>query len=131
MSESRQLKAIGPAGTQDVLALISTEAPWSLTVECADGTTSEATAQDLFAALESVRQELEEFGLLLCCQGSRPDVFPSGMARQSWGGRRAYRLRAGQKPNRDDLVDIFDPAACGEVVSVQRQYEAVERLRGR
>jgi hypothetical protein len=37
---------------------------------------------DLFECLINARLELESRGLLLCCQGCRPDVFPSGMHRQ-------------------------------------------------
>jgi hypothetical protein len=95
-----------------------------------DGHIAETEAADLFAALEAIRLQLEPSGLRVCCQGARPDVFPSGMARQMAGGRRAYRLRPGQRPSGDDLVDIFDPAECGEVVTVHEQQANVQLLRG-
>jgi hypothetical protein len=131
MTDRRQLKVLGPTGLVDAVVVIATEPPWSLTVELGDGTSAEATAQDLFGALERVRKQLEAARMLLCCKGARADVFPSGMARQSWGGRRAYQLQEGRKPSRQDLVDIFDPADCEDVVTVRRQYQSVERLRER
>lgn len=131
MTERRLLTVIGPDGPLGVEAVIATEPPWSLKLDFGDGRIFEAEAADLFAALEAIRLQLEPAGVLLCCQGARPDVFPSGMARQMAGGRRAYRLSSERRPTRDDLVDIFDPVDSGEVVTVQEQLETVERLRGR
>lgn len=37
---------------------------------------------NLFKCLMSLRTYLEKQELLLCCQGARPDVFPSGMQQQ-------------------------------------------------
>jgi hypothetical protein len=47
---------------------------------------------DLFDALVMARRILEAKGVLLGCNGSRRDVFPSPMLRQSTSGRRAYVL---------------------------------------
>jgi len=131
MGERRQLTVIGPDGERSVEAIIAVEPPWSLSLDFGAGSIVEAEAADLFAALEAIRTQLEPMGVRVCCAGARSDVFPSGMARQMAGGRRAYRLRPDQRPTRDDLVDIFDPAEPDEVVTVQEQIDAVERLRGR
>ncbi|WP_157862339.1 hypothetical protein [Wenjunlia vitaminophila] len=89
----------------------------------------EVRAEDLFEAMIGVRKILEEEGLLLCAQGAMPDVFPSGMARQMGDGRFAYRLRHGESGNSgDEMVDIFAPAAMGEVVTISEQRDAVLRF---
>ena len=128
MSERRRLAVAGEAGIETVEATVSTEPPWTLTLTFPDGRVTTAQAPDLFSALEAVRLELEGGGLLACCQGARPDVFPSGMSRQMAGGRRAYRLRAGRRATEEDLVDILDPAGCDDVVAVQEQHDAVQRF---
>jgi hypothetical protein len=129
MSERRELRVIGPDGSQPVSVTVATEPPWTLALELPDGQTAEAQAPDLFAALMTIRQQLEDAGLLVCCQGARPDVYPSGMSSQMSGGRLAYHLHAGRRSTADDLVDILDPAECKDVVTVQEQRAAVRRLR--
>jgi hypothetical protein len=83
-----------------------------------------ATAGDLFESLAELRAALERSGARLLCQGACRDVLPSPAARQSGGGRMAYRLRMGEPTRRDDLVDIFAPAdpACLGSVAEQRAY---------
>ncbi len=44
--------------------------------------------------------------------------------------RRAYRFVRGRQPSREDLVDIFDPTCCGEVVAVDDQVALVREIRG-
>ncbi|GAA4179348.1 hypothetical protein GCM10022252_00720 [Streptosporangium oxazolinicum] len=80
---------------------------------------------DLFECLIEIRKDLESKGILLCCQGARPDVFPSGMARQMGDGRFAYHLRRDRKITSEDMVDIFSPAEPSEVVSIEDQRNAV------
>jgi len=130
MTERRLLTLADGDGQYAVEATIATEPPWSIRLDFGEGKVAQVEAPDLFAALETIRLQLEPSGVLICCQGARADVYPSGMARQMGGGRRAYRLRAGKRSTRDDLVDIFDPAEPDEVVTVQEQLETVERLRG-
>lgn len=130
MTERRPMKAVGINGPREVVASIATEPPWTLTVDLGDGSVVEAEDEDLYEALRAIRLQLESSGLRLCCQGALANVFPSGMARQMAGGRRAYRLRSGRQPGRDDLVDIFDPAYCDQVLSVEEQQAELERLRG-
>jgi hypothetical protein len=126
MSEYRELQVVGPSGSQVAQATVATEPPWSIRLVLASGLVSEAVDVDLFSALEAVRRQLEAEGLMLCCQGARPDVLPSGMARQMGGGRRAYRLRRDRRPDRTDLVDVFAPANCDDVVTVDEQHAAVQ-----
>jgi hypothetical protein len=135
VSERRQVRVVGPGrGSQVAEVTVATEPPWALRLVLADGSVAEVVAADLFEALEKVRLQLEADGLMVCCQGARADVFPSGMARQMGGGRRAYRLRRDRPVGPADLVDVLDPAQPGEVVTVAEQYAAVrsfyERGRG-
>jgi hypothetical protein len=83
---------------------------------------------DLLECLKSIRRDLEGMGLLLCCQGARLNVFPSGMLRQMTDGRLAYSLQAGEMPSDDDLVDIFAPADCSEVATLEDQLAAMREL---
>jgi hypothetical protein len=126
--ERRQLDVLGNDGIQTVDATIATEPPWGVRLDFPDGHLEQAQGPDLFEALQSVRRKLQDAGMLLCCQGCRPDVFPSGMSRQMGGGRRAYHHRPGQQATMDDLVDIFEPADCADVVTVEQHREAMERM---
>lgn len=83
---------------------------------------------DLLECLKSARRDLEAMGLLLCCQGARLNVFPSGMTRQMTEGRLAYSLEAGKELSDDDLVDIFAPADCSEVATLEDQLAAMREL---
>jgi len=46
------------------------------------------------------------------------------------GGRKAYRHHLGRRPTREDLVDVFDPASCEDVVTIDEQERTVRSLRG-
>lgn len=118
---------VGPAAERGILT-IADSPPWNLTLAVEDRR-YEATGVDLFDALSILRVQLEAAGLRICVEGARADVFPSGMSRQSSGGRRAYRLVAGRTPELEDLVDIFESTECGEVVSVDDQLASVQRIR--
>lgn len=83
---------------------------------------------DLLECLKSARRDLEDMGLLLCCQGARLNVFPSGMTRQMTEGRLAYSFQAGKALSDDDLVDIFAPADCSEVGTLEDQLAAMRKL---
>jgi hypothetical protein len=80
---------------------------------------------DLFAALTALRVRLESANRRIACNGARPDVFPSGMAREMSKGRKAYILRIGDRPKREDLVDIFEPADFSQLGSVDDQQAFV------
>lgn len=85
---------------------------------------------DLFEALASVRRVLEASGVMIACNGSRKDVFPSQMLRQASGGRFAYVLTIPRSPARPQTVDIFAPAPeSAELVSVDDQRAWFDRWR--
>ena len=102
--------------------------PWGLRLVVGNEDYS-VVGDDLFDSLAKLRRLLEVNDRVLCVEGARGDVFPSGMARQMSGGRKAYRIVRGRRPGREDLVDIFDPTCCDEVVTVEGQAAAVRRHR--
>jgi hypothetical protein len=83
---------------------------------------------DLLECLKAFRRDLEGMGMLLCCQGARVNVLSSGMVRQMTDGRLAYSLQAGKEASDDDLVDIFAPADCSDVVTLEEQLAALRKL---
>lgn len=102
----------------------------SIRLSLADGTQHEFDGSDLFECLTSARIYLEGCGLLLCCQGARPCVFPSGLNRQMSNGRLAYPLRRDPPLTDNDLVDIFSPAEIVEVGTVEEQRKYVSNFFG-
>lgn len=130
MTELRQVSVVGSAALAENLGVlgIAEAAPWDLFLELGDRRYS-STGDDLFESLTSLRYALEGDGLLICVEGARADVYPSGMSRQMGGGRRAYRHVAGRRPSRADLVDVFDATPCEEVVGVDAQLASITQLR--
>src|SRR6266511_1320895 len=104
------------AGELDVSAL----PPWTVSIQ-SEGSSYSAEGRDLFEAFLAVREQLERRGALVCCAGALPNVWPSGMSVQMSGGRLAYRLYSDRRSNARDLIDIFSPAGCEDVVTVEVQ----------
>jgi hypothetical protein len=94
------------------------------------GPAREFRANNLFVCLIDARLCLEEDGFLLCCQGARPNVFPSGMLQQEANGRYAYVLSEGTAVDGRPVVDIFAPAELDEVATVAVQRTTVMDLFG-
>jgi len=101
-------------------------------VEAAIGDDLDARGEgpDLFEALAAVRRVLEASSVMIACNGSRKDVFPSPMLRQASGGRSAYVLTIPRSAARPPTVDIFAPAPeSAELVSVDDQRAWFDRWR--
>ena len=126
MDEAISLSAGSADGRMWPVGLVIREGlPTVIRVQAADSDWREFEAATWFSCLLEVRLALEREGLLLCCQGSRPDVHPSGMQLQMELGRCAYRLNSDSPASEEDVVDIFAPAELSEVVSVAEQRAAV------
>jgi hypothetical protein len=97
----------------------------SLKITRANGTVTIHAGSDLFECLKEARLMFEADNLLLCCQGARPNVFPSGMGRQMSNGRLAYPLRRNPPLTDADLIDIVSPAPLAEVGTVAEQRSAI------
>jgi hypothetical protein len=66
------------------------------------------TADNYFDALCQLRMELEQEGIILVCNGSSKDVYPSPMMLDMGDGDKAYRLKLGMPARMVDIVNIFD-----------------------
>jgi hypothetical protein len=126
--ETRRLTIVGSAKKRFVTMTFSVSYPWRVRAKFDDGTVLEVTESDLFECLVEIRKQLELEGGLVCCEGARRDVFPSGMARQMGGARHAYRLVPDQLTGTRTLVDIFAATDCQAVATVPDQIESVRRL---
>lgn len=84
----------------------------------------EGKASDYFAALCSIRIELEKAGLTPVCYGASLNVYPSGMARDMGQGKVAYKMQLGRHATKEDLVRIFEtgPDFVPSTVAQQRNY---------
>jgi hypothetical protein len=127
MSEFREVSVLG-ADRQPGALTIGGDSPCELILDVG-GRTYRSHGLDWFDSLQQLRAALERDGLLICVEGARGDVFPSGMSRQMGDGRRAYRHVLGRRPERTDLVDVFGTTCCDDVVSIAEQHESIRRLR--
>ncbi|MDP9265797.1 MAG: hypothetical protein M3O91_06745 [Chloroflexota bacterium] len=93
----------------------------SLKLSLDDGRAFTAESSDYFECLILVRRDLEAEGIVVCCQGARRDVWPSGMARDMGAGLKAYVLTIGRAPERGDLISIFGPADRELIGTVEEQ----------
>ena len=98
---------------------------WSVRLESSAFAPVEATEDDAFEALCSVRSLVEPQGWRIGVAGARSDVWPSGMARDQGGGRRVYHLTEGGPQG---LLDTFEPVDPATVVTVEQQRAETERL---
>jgi hypothetical protein len=131
--EERRIPAVDAhRGEVTVTLRFTRREPWRVEVVTPSGSVvSGASSADRFHALLDVRRQLEPLGLQLCCNGARLDVWPSGMVGQMSGGRNAYLRPVGRAPDGRDLVDVFDPAPCDRVGTVEAQRAALDRWIGR
>lgn len=120
MTEVSRLAVADGAAVLPGILIIASQPPWSLGLTVGDRE-YRAQGRDLFDCLAALRRELELENRRICCAGALQDVFPSGMTRQMAGGRKAYRHSPGRPSLSGDLVDIFEPADCQEVVTVAEQ----------
>ncbi|MFJ8473660.1 hypothetical protein [Kitasatospora sp. NPDC094011] len=89
------------------------------------GSRTEFSGADYLDCLTQVRRQLERDGRLLCCQGARPNVHPSGQLRQFTNGRQAYVRPAEPSGEAPETVDIFAPAPPEDIVNLDDQRAAI------
>lgn len=121
--EERVITATDSSGRSfPVTARVSTrKSSYHLELAAPEIGTRSTDASDVFECMCQLRARLDREGIRLCCNGARPDVWPSGMARDMGGGLRAYVLELGRRASIDDLVDIFDAAPIEDIASVEEQ----------
>ncbi|MFE9467167.1 hypothetical protein ACFYNW_26535 [Streptomyces virginiae] len=103
---------------------------YTVRVSYAD-TVTEFSAWNLFEALVHVRSDLEGEGLKPAVEGACRDVYPSRMALEMGGGRKAYRWPLADRPV---TVGIFENVAdfeYGRLAYVDEQRSFVRKLRGK
>ena len=81
---------------------------------------------DYFDCFQRFRKQVETEKLKCLCQGARPNVWPSSMARQMSDGLKAYELTIGEPTSRDDLVEIFAEATEEQVAPLEEQLAFFE-----
>lgn len=79
-------------------------------------------AMDFYECLRAFRRVVELEGFRVLCQGARPNVCPSGMARDG-GAWKSYAYRFGEPGTRDQLVDTFDPVEDIDAVGTVAEQE--------
>ena len=102
---------------------------WKVTIECGDERWT-AIAADAFEALCSLRGRLEPEGYVFGLEGARPNVWPSGMARDMGGGLRAYVNDSERIRKREalEMINVFDPTDIVNVVDLSGQRDNLKRL---
>ena len=98
---------------------------WLVSIESSAFEAFEARANDAFEALCIVREHLEPQGWRLGVVGAQIDVWPSGMARDQGGGKKAYRMTA---DGVQGVVDTFAPTDPATVATVAAQKAEADRL---
>lgn len=88
------------------------------------GDHSEDGHDNFFDALVAIRERLEMQGLLLVCNGSSLNVYPSAMSKSMGYGEKAYVLELGKPALLKALVSIFKsrPDSVPATVKAQRAY---------
>lgn len=95
-----------------------------------DDVALEEEGGNLLQCLIGIRRQLEAKGFNLCCQGARPDVWPSGQLLQFTNGRFGYVLASEPIGRPFAQVDMFAPADVTEIGTVEQQRENVFRFYG-
>ncbi|MEV8312049.1 hypothetical protein AB0P36_33270 [Streptomyces flavidovirens] len=137
MSHNQEIlcdKEINLVSGDDILAgrLVSTYSGNDYTVSIAYGTsTTEHTAWNLFEALAQVRNNLESDGLKPAIEGACRDVYPSRMALEMGGGRRAYRWPSSGRPATVDIFDEVPVADYARLTYTAEQYDLHQQRRNR
>ena len=127
---SIRLPTLDPAGHHETCTL--TYAPLAISELRFEGEPlGEVTfvESDFVACLTALREQLEEFGWRILCNGTRLDAYASPLSRQSSGGLRIYLLDEPQvqRDLRSNLFDLFGEAEAGRVASVEEQRTYVRR----
>lgn len=122
MIKEKEVKALFPGeNISSCIVQYSSFAPWRLSIDCGVYDIFKSEAEDLFEAYKDIRALLLEKGIILLCNGSRKNIYPSQMLRQSGGGRMAYMLRFGIPARKEDIINIFDQIEICDVDTIEKQ----------
>lgn len=116
---SRQLKILKQDGSiEDCMAELNNS---TICIKFEDGRSEKYEGSDYFKSMVLFREELENNGAKLLCNGARKDVYPSGMSRSMGQATKAYVLSIGEQARASDKVDIFDQADKQLVSTIEEQ----------
>jgi hypothetical protein len=118
-----EVRLIGRSDVSAELEYDGEAIEFTLTVE---NETFRETGLDLFGALTALRRALEAHSWLMCIQGARLDVFPSGFTRDQGMAYLHFRDRRSLEK---DLVSVLDPAPTELVATVDEQIESIRAIR--
>ncbi|MFD0277818.1 hypothetical protein ACFVHB_28460 [Kitasatospora sp. NPDC127111] len=126
MATEFQIGVLDASNTREEMWKLRAEEDGEYRVELAspNGAIWSAAGDDLFEALKSVRLQIEPLGYLLLCNGARIDAHPSGMSRDTTGGRTLYLLKARAARTRVFIFDRANPADVGTVADQREFYQA-------
>ncbi len=131
MTDIINLQAVSPDGSLQSVELRLHEAEEVLIeVILAGSRIGEYVGGNVSASLRKARRGMEGRGLIICCQGARPDVHSSGMLQQFSNGREAYVLRDGVDMTHAEVVDVLAPADPADVNTVEAQEANIFRFFG-
>jgi hypothetical protein len=125
-SERFEITAARTDGTTEVwhaeLDVMSPHREYRLGARTPDGQEWEATSSDVFGCLRAVRAQIEPLGWRLCVNGSRRDVWASGMLADMGEGRGVYHLSADvPQGQRHPILGTLDPIAPELAVTLDEQ----------
>lgn len=106
--------------------VVEGEGPWTLRLESPNRVESTASGDNIFEALRSMRRELSSRNILLCCNGARVNVRPSGLS-ASHGAWMVYVLHMWRPSTVRDLVPVFGYAPPHKIGTVEEQDAYWER----
>lgn len=108
MNKEETIKALLPSEEIIKCTIRYTDtSPWTVNVDVGNEGFFQSEREDLFEAFINIREQLHEKDIFLLCNGSRRNIYPSPMLRQSDGGKKAYLLRPGVPARKEDIVNIF------------------------
>lgn len=86
-----------------------------------EGQKISCTSDNFFSALIGLRNELEEKGIQILCNGAAKNVYPSPMQLSMGYGRKAYKMYLGQQARNSDTVDIFEREEDLKFTNIEEQ----------
>ncbi len=124
MNKEKTIRVLFP--TKEIIdctARYTETSPWKMSINCGNNGVFQSEAEDLFEAFTNIRKQLRSKEIVLLCNGSRRNIYPSPMLRQSGGGKMAYLLRLGVPARKEDIVNIFDPVEISDISTIEKQNE--------
>ncbi len=99
------------------------ESPWIVNLIVNENINISVESDNLFDALQEVRNKAADQEILILCNGARKDVYPSSMSKSMGGGILAYELTLGKQAQRANLVNIFDDSRNNPIVTPDEQKD--------